>query len=157
MKTKLCLVALFLFLVQACVEDDNFPQKELVQYTIKTKVIKSGVNVSNHYEYAYGIGAKDTLFKPMFSKDFDPEDSDFDSILPLHLNIFKDTTTFVLVDKSKARDTVQLVYQRNAKYYNTYALVYFSDMKVNFVSHRVLSFNIRSIGSSQLKAEIILK
>jgi hypothetical protein len=156
MKTKYYVAILFLLILQSCVEDDNFPEIERSQYAIKTKILKSGVNITNRYNYAFGIDAVDTIIRPMFSKDFDANDPDFDSILPLPLNIFKDTSTFVLVDKSDLRDTVQVTYKRNVIYYNVYLKVNFSDMKVNFVSNRIANFNISRL-SSITKADLILK
>lgn len=137
MKLSYIICNLILLSLLACKVDDNDAAINLANNTIVARVFKGNKNISNFYQYSYGIGSGDTLIKPVKNKTYVNTTDDQDTIIPLYLNIFKDTSTFVLVDKSDVRDTIQFVYHRTIGYQNQYARVALTDRKITFISSRI--------------------
>lgn len=101
-------------------------------------------NITGQYQYSFGIGSTDTIIGPVNISDIYKYETSIDSVIPLYFNIFKDTSTFVFVDRLEKRDTVSFSYQRQRVYSNQFSHVQLNSVKAIFMSARILSVKVFS-------------
>ena len=130
MKYVLSLISLVLLnaCCDRCEQDFNF-----VEYKVYANVQKDGQRISNEYDSAYAIGLKDTIF----NYKLDRFSLFADSAFGLCLNIHKDTTAFVFVDKHQDTDTVYLSYSRGFRSGSYEYILEIKDLKITALSTRL--------------------